>query len=438
MLRGPLLVRVAPLAAIDGIAVAATSVGVLIAARAGPGTALMGGSAIALAVIGFLALGGAYRAATLHPLRAAGVRLLVMGVVAALLWSPASRWWLVGGIVGVQVLQAAYLRLIAHSWRGGRVLLIGGGDLAEDIAAGLREHMHIGLRVVGFVTDGPLARAGAALYPRLGPVEHLEKVLREFSVGRVVLATDPSEVAPAEEALIAARLAGIVVESGADCFEWLYGRLPLQASRHQLFLEGRGFEPSLTFDVAKRAGDVALSLLGLLIAAPVLALAALAVKLESGGPAFFHQVRLARHGRRFQLWKLRSMYQDAEPTGPALAERGDPRVTRVGRLLRRTRIDEIPQLWNVLRGDMSIVGPRPERPEYYDELVGRLPLFRHRLAVRPGLTGWAQVQQGYVNDWEGFGVKLSYDLFYLKRRCVSLDARVIWLTAWEMLQLKGV
>jgi lipopolysaccharide/colanic/teichoic acid biosynthesis glycosyltransferase len=218
----------------------------------------------------------------------------------------------------------------------------------------------------------------------------------------------------------------------------MYGRLPLEAPRRQLFLEGPGYEPSRAFELAKRVSDVALALIGLLVASPLLALAALAIKAESRGPVLFQQMRVGLAGTSFRLWKLRSMVESAEDTGPALAERGDLRITRVGRLLRRTRIDEVPQLWNVLRGDMSIVGPRPERPEFYDELVGRYPLFRHRLAVRPGLTGWAQVQQGYVNDWEGFGIKLSYDLFYLKRRCLALDARVMWRTAWEMLRLKGV
>jgi lipopolysaccharide/colanic/teichoic acid biosynthesis glycosyltransferase len=237
---------------------------------------------------------------------------------------------------------------------------------------------------------------------------------------------------------VAARLSGVVVESGVDCFEWLEQRLPLEAPRRQLFLEGPGWEPSRFYSAVKRAGDVLLAGVGLLLAAPLIGTAALAIRAESSGPVLLGQVRVGRNGRPFRMWKLRSMRVDAEKAGPALAAKSDPRVTRVGRILRRTRIDELPQLWNVLRGDMSIVGPRPERPEYHDELTGLYGYFPHRLAVRPGLTGWAQVQQGYVNDLEGFGVKLTYDLFYLRRRSLGIDAQVMWRTLKELLQLKGV
>ena len=409
-------------------------------------------SGLAIVALALLALAGAHDTPLLQPGRASVVRIALLGaatgaLAAALHFTAATNTWrLAGGALGgwsaLMTARIGVFAVLASLGRGGtrgRILILGRGALATRIAEGVRAHEHAGLRLVGYLADGAGERGEAgSLGPWLGPVGHLEKVLRELSVGRIVVASGDARSAPVEDALIAARLAGIVVESGADCFEWLYGRLALEVPSRQLLLDGGGFEPSLVFEPLKRAGDVVLAIVGLLLASPLLALAALAIKLDSPGPVLFRQVRLGRAGQRFPLWKLRSMVEGAEDAGPALAEVGDPRVTRVGRFLRRTRIDEIPQLWNVLRGDMSLVGPRPERPEFYDELVDRFPLFRHRLAVRPGLTGWAQVQQGYVNDWDGFGLKLSYDLFYLKRRCAALDARVIWRTAWEMVRLKGV
>jgi lipopolysaccharide/colanic/teichoic acid biosynthesis glycosyltransferase len=184
--------------------------------------------------------------------------------------------------------------------------------------------------------------------------------------------------------------------------------------------------------------DLLLSSAGLLVGAPLLALAALAIKLDSPGPVLYSQVRAGRLGRPFRLWKLRTMCVGAErATGAAFTAAADPRVTRVGRLLRKSRIDEIPQLWNVLRGEMSIVGPRPERPEFVAELSARYPLFRHRTSIRPGITGWAQVQQGYVADWRGFEEKLSYDLYYMQHRSISLDLLILWHTLKTLILLRG-
>jgi len=167
-------------------------------------------------------------------------------------------------------------------------------------------------------------------------------------------------------------------------------------------------------------------------------LAAVAIRLESPGGVLFAQDRIGRHGRIFRLYKLRSMRSDAERGGARWADDGDARVTRVGRFLRKTRIDEIPQLWNVLRGEMSLVGPRPERPEFADGLAREYPYFALRSMVRPGLTGWAQVRHGYVNDVQGWEHKLELDLYYVKNRSIAMDLLILLQTVRILVQMKGV
>jgi exopolysaccharide biosynthesis polyprenyl glycosylphosphotransferase len=189
----------------------------------------------------------------------------------------------------------------------------------------------------------------------------------------------------------------------------------------------------------KRVGDILAAAAGLVVAAPAILLAALAIKLTSQGPVFYHQRRVGRNGRVFLIHKLRSMVVDAEAkTGPIWASAGeDPRVTPVGRFLRRTRADELPQLWNVVVGDMSFVGPRPERPEFIDELTRQIPFYGQRHVVRPGLTGWAQVRYCYGASLAAAMEKLQYDLFYIKNMSFGLDVFILLETLKTVLVRSG-
>jgi len=206
---------------------------------------------------------------------------------------------------------------------------------------------------------------------------------------------------------------------------------------HLIFSEG--FRTSRTAEVARRALDVVMALVSLALVAPVLAACAIAIRLDSSGPVFYRQVRIGKDGRPFRVMKLRTMKVDAEKgSGARFASQRDPRVTRVGRFLRMTRLDEVPQYWNVLTGDMSIVGPRPERPEFMDTLASRYPLFRLRLAQKPGLTGWAQVRYGYASDIEEFETKLGLDLYYLKHRSLFFDVLIILQTVKTVLLFRGI
>jgi exopolysaccharide biosynthesis polyprenyl glycosylphosphotransferase len=199
-----------------------------------------------------------------------------------------------------------------------------------------------------------------------------------------------------------------------------------------------GFRKGRFLTATKRTVDVVGSIVGLLLCLPLLLLIALAVKMTSHGPVFYHQQRVGRHGRVFTVHKFRSMWRDAEmATGAVWAQRNDARVTSVGRFLRRTRFDELPQLWNVLKGEMSLVGPRPERPEFVKDLTRNIPFYGERHAIRPGVTGWAQVRYTYGASAEDSMEKLQYDLFYIKNMSIALDVFIAFDTIKTVLLYRG-
>ena len=294
----------------------------------------------------------------------------------------------------------------------------------------------MGFEFIGFIAESP---EDLPVRRGLGHMEELDKILERHSIDAIVVALEAERQLPEAE-LLAAKLRGVRVASGLSLYERVTGRVYLRGLRAKHLIFSNGFRMGWAAASAKRALDVTVAGAGLLVAAPILALAALAIALESPGPVLFRQQRVGRGGRLFALVKLRSMVDGAEArSGPVWAAgRSDPRVTRIGRWLRRTRLDEVPQLWNVLRGDMSLVGPRPERPEFVEQLSQEYPYFRLRSSVRPGLTGWAQVRHGYVNDLEGAQEKLALDLFYMKYQSFALDLWIVWKTVRTVILLQGV
>lgn len=195
--------------------------------------------------------------------------------------------------------------------------------------------------------------------------------------------------------------------------------------------------PSLSYLVAKRSFDLIVALFATVVTIALLPVIALAIKADSPGPVFYGQRRVGQHGREFQIIKFRSMRTDAEQNGAVWAQEGDPRVTRVGRFMRRARIDELPQLWNVIRGDMTLVGPRPERPEFTSILQSELPGYAHRHSVKPGLTGWAQIRYRYASSVQDTGKKLEYDLYYVTHRSLLFDIKILFLTIPVILHMRG-
>lgn len=254
----------------------------------------------------------------------------------------------------------------------------------------------------------------------------------------LVVAPEEARGVVSSRELILARLAGIDCFTPAMFYERLLRRVPVERMRPSDLAYADGFHVSVGRAALKRGFDVFSAAIGLLLAAPLLAAVMLAIRLDSKGPIFYRQERVGAKGARFQVIKLRTMRVDAEAEGkPRWASEEDPRITRVGRLLRKTRIDEIPQLFNVLRGDMSMVGPRPERPFFVQRLKVQIPWYGLREAVRPGLTGWAQLRYPYGASVEDARRKLEYDLYYVKNGSIYLDLAVVFHTVRHVLTARG-
>jgi exopolysaccharide biosynthesis polyprenyl glycosylphosphotransferase len=310
----------------------------------------------------------------------------------------------------------------------------GTGDLAREVARVIAERRQLGIDFVGFLSndDTPLAAL-----PVVGKLHHVEKIARENRVDRIVVACEDDGTFPVDP-LISLKLRGCRVEDGASFFERATGLIRVRDLGAMDLALAEGFRWGVGACLLKRALDIVVATIALAASAPLLPLVALAVRLDSKGPLLFRQTRVGRGNRTFRIVKLRTMREGAElQTGPVLCGEVDERVTRVGRILRLMRLDEVPQFWNVLVGDMSVVGPRPERPEFVEMLTERYPHFRWRCAVRPGITGWAQVRYGYVNEIAAFEHKLALDLFYLKHRSLAMDLLVLWKTVKTVVLFQG-
>jgi sugar transferase (PEP-CTERM system associated) len=307
------------------------------------------------------------------------------------------------------------------------VLILGTGSTAVELARELLSHRKEGFRVVGFLGQNP-AEVGKSLFNPsvVGTYDDIVDVTARFNVHSVVVALDDQRgVLPLSE-LLACKLRGVGVAQASEFFESLTGQLPVRNLRPSSIIFSPGFRKPRFFVATRSAVEFALAVIGLVLVAPVLLLAAVAIWLESGLPILYRQERVGMDGKPFTLFKLRTMRQDAEKNGAVWASaNGDPRITLIGRFLRKSRIDEFPQLFNVLRGEMSFVGPRPERPVFVEELQARIPYYGERHSVKPGITGWAQVRHGYTASVEETEAKLRYDLYYIKNQNFWLDFQII-------------
>jgi exopolysaccharide biosynthesis polyprenyl glycosylphosphotransferase len=239
------------------------------------------------------------------------------------------------------------------------------------------------------------------------------------------------------DALLSLRLLGVEIEEVSSLLERLTGKLQVQGLRPSSLLFCEGFNMKRSLRITQQIASVLVAFLILLLFLPAFPVVVLLVWLSSPGPVFFSQTRVGVGGKHFQVYKFRTMFTDAESRGARWATKNDPRVTKVGAFLRKTRIDEIPQLWNVLRGDMSFVGPRPERPEFTSWLEQEIPFYYLRHMIRPGLTGWAQVRYGYGATLEESQEKLAYDLYYLKHKSLGLDLLIMFETIKTIVRRRG-
>jgi sugar transferase (PEP-CTERM system associated) len=319
-----------------------------------------------------------------------------------------------------------------------RVLMIGTGDAGVSLVRHILKHPEYNVKVVGFLDEKGQDIGKSLVNPCIiGATADVERIVATEKIDRLVLALKERRGSTPVRELLNLKLAGIRVEDVHNCFERLSGRITLEHLSPSWLILSDGFKKSPILLSLKRLMDILASSLLLVLISPVLPFIALAIYLETGAPVLFTQTRLGHKGREFELLKFRSMVQDAEKNGPKWATARDSRITRVGRILRKTRLDEIPQLFNVLRGEMSLVGPRPERPHFCEILAERIPFFNLRHTIRPGLTGWAQVRFRYSSNLEDTKEKLELDLFYLKNLSLIVDLAILFETVKVVLLRRG-
>jgi sugar transferase (PEP-CTERM system associated) len=308
-----------------------------------------------------------------------------------------------------------------------RFLLVGTTEAGVALARELHERKDLGVEIVGFVDPDP-CRVGMPVFNPgiIGTIDDIPAIVRARSVDRVVVNLVDARGKLPMDKLLEMKLDGVAFDHLPSVYEEYTGKIAVENLRPSWLIFSSGFRKSRWLRTAKRLVDVGGAAVGLAVSIPVITVLALVIKLTSRGPVLYRQSRVGQHGRVFTLYKLRTMRHDAEAgTGAVWSQPGDERITPFGRFLRRSRLDELPQLWNVFRGDMSLVGPRPERPEFVSSLIHQIPFYGQRHVVKPGVTGWAQVRYAYGASVEDAMEKLQYDLFYIKNLSLVLDLVII-------------
>ena len=335
---------------------------------------------------------------------------------------------------GLMLWRYFYERLVNVSAFRERVFVLGAGEQANSIIDTIRSRRDIGMEVVGWKDHAELGKPDRkAIW-----VETLEQLM-EASPGihRIIVAVEDSRDELPVQELLNIRFLGVTVEKVGDLRERLSGKIQLDGLRPSTFLYSEGFRLRRSQQFAQQIVSISAAGLGLLLFAPFFPFVVLAIRMTSQGPIFFRQTRVGVAGKDFFVYKFRSMFTNAEEAGARWATKNDPRVTRFGMFMRKTRIDEIPQLWNVLKGDMGLVGPRPERPEFIPMLTEHLPFYYMRHLIRPGLTGWAQVRYGYGATLAESREKLEYDLYYIKHMSLGLDLLIMFETVKTIIRRRG-
>ena len=317
-------------------------------------------------------------------------------------------------------------------------VIIGREERARSLADQVRKYPALGFRVVGFVrVDAAWGAAHDPTAPVLGGLEDIQRLIPEHGIREVLVALDSTDHE---------RLLDIVARCGAfnvgikivpDLYEIISGMAKTNAIYGFPLLD---VSPQLLKpweEGVKRGMDIAVAGAVLVLGAPLFLLIALAIKLDSPGPVFYRQKRVGKDGGQFDILKFRSMFRDAERSGPQWAQKHDPRITRVGRVLRKLHLDELPQAINVLKGEMSLVGPRPERPMFVEQLTKEIPMYPRRLRVRPGITGWAQVKHKYDESVDDVRKKVQYDFYYIENMSLRTDLKILFSTVSHMLLGKG-
>ena len=342
-------------------------------------------------------------------------------------------------LVAILAWRVAFNHLFGRLRLEERVLVVGTGDTARKVARQILDQHDFAYRIVGFIDDDASRIGERIVNPGIvGTPADIDRLVATHQIDRIVVGlADRRGKLPIQE-LLRAKMSGVRVEDATTTYERVTGKILIDDLRPSWLIFSDGFRVSRVTRLMKRAIDLSLSFVMAIATLPLMVLTAILVWAEDGRPILYRQERVGENGRTFVLSKFRSMRKDAEQGGrPVWAKDGDERVTRVGRFIRTTRLDELPQLWNVLRGDMSFVGPRPERPFFVDELSRQIPFYQQRHAVKPGLTGWAQVKYRYGSSLEDAMEKLRYDLYYIKHLSVFFDLTIVFDTVKVVLFRKG-
>ncbi|HTG90647.1 MAG TPA: sugar transferase [Vicinamibacterales bacterium] len=388
-------------------------------------------------------VGGDRRELYVRTLRSLGATSLVLA--ALYFWLPAL---IIGR--GVFMIAATLVILSVVTWRVSfewfakqvgpreRLLLVGTSPAALALARELEQRKNLGVEVIGFVDIDP-DRHDQRLNARVvGNIEDIPAIVANRSVDRVVVNLSDARGQLPMNTLLDMKLKGVTFDHLASVYEEYTGKIAVENLRPSWLIFSTGFRKPPSLVAMKRVLDVSAAGVGMVLAAPLMLAVATLIKLVSRGPALYRQQRVGEHGQVFTLYKFRSMRTDAEAnTGAVWARDNDDRIIPGGKFIRKTRLDELPQLWNVLRGNMSFVGPRPERPEFVGELTRAIPFYGQRHVVKPGITGWAQVRYSYGSTVDDAMEKLQYDLFYIKNLTVALDLFIIFLTVKTVILRRG-
>ncbi len=320
--------------------------------------------------------------------------------------------------------------LLGHPDFGEKILIVGSGPLAVEVAREMLDRPDAGYRIAGFVGSDPELLGKSLINPKvIGLTSELEAVVERENIDRIIVAMGERRGQLPTNELLQLSLTGKVnIEEGASFYERVTGRVSLNMIRPSwLIFSSRGRQARIA-GIARNLVHRLVALIGGLLSLPIAFVTAILIKLDTTGPVLYRQERVGKNGAAFTVLKFRSMRTDAEKAGPVWASEHDDRTTRVGRIIRKLRIDEIPQFWNIIRGEMDFVGPRPERPHFVSQLAQEIPYYQQRHLIAPGLTGWAQIKYPYGASIEDARQKLQYDLYYIKNQSLVLDAIILFET----------
>jgi sugar transferase (PEP-CTERM system associated) len=351
---------------------------------------------------------------------------------------------------GIFLISLGFIGAVIASWRiiynhilktrqlDQRIMIIGSGPLAKNIAKEIVERVDTGFEVIGLITDQS-ERVGEKLgNPSIiGDPSQILDIATKERVDRVVVALEERRGKFPDVQLLNCKMRGIAIEDGIEFYEHLTGRLQVESLRPSFLIFSNGFKKWKLTILTKRVIDFALSMVALTLLSPFILMISILIKIDSRGPVFYKQERVGERGKIFELLKFRSMVNEAEANGPVWAGKNDDRITRIGRWIRKWRLDEIPQMVNVLEGEMSFVGPRPERAYFVEKLREEIPFYEQRFYVKPGITGLAQVRYQYGASKEDALEKLKYDLYYIKNLSFLFDLLIVFETIKVVLSGKG-